>query len=451
MRPIIQNTADKIPAVRPCVQRTAKRQITRLRRKGYKLKRLELRASNTGPVLELIEKAKQSAPPGTAAREIARNSCTTPEAATRADKKAKPNRRAHWENVAADEEQETAALIWKLEALLSKHIVLPEHGALVVALWVMLTWTYNSFQTLPMLLIESPTKQCGKTTLLTLIGWLCRKTLLSSNMSSAALYRYIEKHEPTLIVDEADSFMRDDDGMRNLLNAGHTKAFAYTMRCIGEGANLEPVDFSTWCPKALASIGTLKGTITDRGFRITLHRRTRDQEIARRPMADTEEFQTMRSRLMRWAEDNADRLAAYHVQMPDALFNRLGDNWEPLLAIAGIAGGNLTDRAKGAALALSDAAEETDSKVELLEDVRKVFKLEGMDEIGAEQMVAELCKLPETHYADCNHGRAITTKRVAMMLKGFNLKTSREDGKARRWHRADFEPVWIKYLSKESA
>ena len=94
--------------------------------------------------------------------------------------------------------------------------------------------------------------------------------LSASNISSAALFRSIEKWVPTLLIDEADSFATKNDELRGVLNSGHTPQTAFVVRCIGDDS--EPRIFSTWGCKALAAIGKLPDTVMDRSIEIRLRR-----------------------------------------------------------------------------------------------------------------------------------------------------------------------------------
>ena len=69
----------------------------------------------------------------------------------------------------------------------------------------------------------SKTPECGKTTLTAVIEAVVDKPLHASNISSAAVYRAVDKWHLTLIVDEADTFLRDNDAMRMLESRGLTK------------------------------------------------------------------------------------------------------------------------------------------------------------------------------------------------------------------------------------
>jgi putative DNA primase/helicase len=67
---------------------------------------------------------------------------------------------------------------------------------------------------------QVPQKPCGKSTLLTIIGSLAARAIATANISAAALYRTVEQAQPTLLVDEADSFLKDNEELRGVLNAG---------------------------------------------------------------------------------------------------------------------------------------------------------------------------------------------------------------------------------------
>ncbi len=355
-------------------------------------------------------------------------------------------RRVHWKVEPWHEPVDTAELLNSLEAVFLRYIVLPAHATKVLALWILHAWTIDAVDISPYLIIVSPTKQCGKTTLLILIYWLTPRSVLASNISGPAAYRFIEDEMPTLIVDEADSFVKEDDNMRGILNSGHTKPAAFVIRCEGEGSKQQPREFSTWCPKVLASIGALADTLMDRSFRIRMRRKTRGEKVQRRPLRDKPELAELRQKVRRWADDNMAALETAEPNMPDELFNRLGDNWEPLLAIAELAGDDWWKAAHRAALALTSKSDEGDRKVELLSDIRNIFEKDRAEWLGSEVLVGKLVDLPETPWAEWTRtGKALSSRGVASMLKEFDIKSKHErDG--RKYYRKDFEEAWDSYL-----
>src|SRR5262249_56004212 len=116
----------------------------------------------------------------------------------------------------------------------------------------------------------SRTKGCGKTTVLIILCYLTPRSELASNVSPSALFRYIEETRPTLLIDEADSFVKDNEELRGILNSGHTKAAAYVIRNVEVNGEHKPRRFSTWAAKAIATIRELADTLEDRSIIITV-------------------------------------------------------------------------------------------------------------------------------------------------------------------------------------
>ncbi len=149
-------------------------------------------------------------------------------------------------------------LLDAIAATFTRYIALPTHAehrdrALGVAR-LRLPGVVDS----PFLAITSPVKRCGKTLLLIVLGAIVPRRLFASNVTPAVLFRTIEKYRPTLLIDEADMFIRENDELRGVLNSGHTRTTAIVIRAVGD--DHDPRAFSTWCPKAVALIGRLPDT-----------------------------------------------------------------------------------------------------------------------------------------------------------------------------------------------
>ena len=124
-----------------------------------------------------------------------------------------------------------------------RYLVLPEGGPEIVALWTVHTHAVECFAHSPRLAITSPEKGCGKTTLLDVLAELVARPLPTSNATPAAIFRIIEKVKPTLLIDEGDTFLKDNQELRGVLNAGHRRGGQIT-RTVGD--DHEPRGFSTW-------------------------------------------------------------------------------------------------------------------------------------------------------------------------------------------------------------
>lgn len=71
-------------------------------------------------------------------------------------------------------------------------------------------------------MITAPEKRCGKSQLLFLLANIVKRPLETSNISTAALFRGIDLWKPTLLIDEVDTFVKNNEDLRGAINAGHT-------------------------------------------------------------------------------------------------------------------------------------------------------------------------------------------------------------------------------------
>ncbi len=119
--------------------------------------------------------------------------------------------------------------------------------------------TLDAMEISPIACITAPEKRCGKTQFLNVISELVKRPMPTSNITAAALFRSIEKWTPTLLIDEADSFIKDSEDLRGILNAGHGRRSSYVIRTVGD--NHEPKKFNVWGAKAISGIGHLPDTL----------------------------------------------------------------------------------------------------------------------------------------------------------------------------------------------
>jgi len=348
----------------------------------------------------------------------------------------------HWNVEPSAEPVDGAALLNNLRQIFRRYVVLPTGADIVLSLWVLHAWTMDAGDISPLMVLVSPTKRCGKTSVLILIYFLTPRSELSSNITAPALFRYIEDVRPTLLIDEADSFAKDNEELRGILNSGHTKAAANVIRNVDH----KPRRFSTWAPKAIATIGTLAETLEDRAVVVRLQRKPPGATVQRLGRRDNADFAALRSQAARWAADNFDKLADPDPKMPN-LNDRAADNWRPLLAIADLAGGTWPEEARRAACLLSGEQQDGAIGVELLRDIRSTF---GDDDvIRSSDLVAKLTADAERPWAEWKHGRPLTQKQLAGLLAPFHIisltvhRRGLPDGKGYR--RIDFEEAWAAY------
>ncbi len=342
-----------------------------------------------------------------------------------------------------------AELLDEITATVRRFVVCAAEVTRAAALWLVMTWLVDVVGVAPIAAITSPEKRCGKTVLLTLLSRLSFRPLAASNISPPALFRSIEAWSPTLLIDEADSFLKDNEELRGVLNSGHTRATAFVIRCDGE--DLTPKRFSTWGAKALAAIGTLPATVADRALPLELRRKLPTDRVERLRYAEPELFDTLRAKLARFAEDHRSTVRHARPVLPEELHDRAQDNFEPLLAIADAAGGDWPRLARDAARKLYDAEPAALSVgVELLCDIKVVWG--PVDHLSTAELIGKLTADRELRWARYGRGGiALTPRQLAAKLKAYGIKSKNlaiGEKRPKGYAREQFIEAWDRYLPR---
>ena len=167
-------------------------------------------------------------------------------------------------------------LLDALSAAVRGHVVMADHAADTAALWAVHTYLLDRIGISPRLAITSPAPGCGKTTALDVLARLVWRPLPTANTTASAVFRVVEMQRPTLLIDEADTFLRENEELRGILNSGHRQGGS-VIRTVGE--DFEPRTFSTFSACAIALIGKLPTTLADRSVPIELRRRRPDEPV----------------------------------------------------------------------------------------------------------------------------------------------------------------------------
>jgi len=343
---------------------------------------------------------------------------------------------------------EGAALLEELAHTYRRFVSLPEGGAEALALWIVFTYALEAFDVAPILALCSPLMRCGKTTTEDLTTALARRPLAAANVTVAALYRTVEQFAPTLIVDEADTFLLTNLALRGVINSGHTRATAFVVRIAGH----EPRLFSTWGARMIALIGRLPATLEDRAIVLPMRRRAPGETVDRiRRDGLLRRLDPLRRRSARWVADHLPALRAADPAVPEELDDRQADNWRPLLAIADEAGGAWPALARTAARTLAGGVVEADNAapVRLLADLRDLFATTTADRLATAAIIRHLTALEDRPWADDAQGHPLTPRRLAKLLEGFRVKAKqiRQGADTRKGYlRSDFTDAFRRYL-----
>jgi hypothetical protein len=263
------------------------------------------------------------------------------------------------------------SLLENAVAEIRRYVVLEEYEARAIALWVVACHAFRSFKVFPRLFISAADKSCGKTTSLEVIFHQVPRAMMVSNASAAALFRVIEQARPTLLLDEADSFVKNNEDLRGIIDAGH-RFDGNVVRCVETPDGYEPRLFSVWAAMVLAAIGRLPSTIEDRCVKIRLRRRLADEMVETLRIGRTERLEMIAQQAARWTKDNAEGIAAADPVMPKEIVNRQADNWAPLFAVADLIGPRWGQYARDAATKISGRGEASMREL-LLTDIQELF------------------------------------------------------------------------------
>ena len=321
---------------------------------------------------------------------------------------------------------ETMELLGTVGKLIRRFVILPSPASyLTVALFVVHTWAFDAAHATPYLVVESPEKQSGKTRLLEVLELVCRNPLKVASITAAALFQSVDGLHPTLLIDEADAIFagnseRNED-LRAVLNAGNAAGSVV----IRGGKDGSPLTYEVFCPKVIAGIATgkLPDTVRDRAIIVPIDRKLRSEQVQRlRRRRLQDEVDALRDELRAWADEHQQALSNYDLPEPlERISDRMEEAWEPLLAIADLAGEEIATKARAAAEGLAESTEDDATAAHaLLMALKDVFT--DQDPASSKDIVAALNENEELPFGAWNDGKGINSRRVAQLLKRYRIK-----------------------------
>jgi len=349
------------------------------------------------------------------------------------------------------------SLLADVMVFIRRYVVLSDSQLVAVALWVLHTWAIEAAEATPYLEITSAEKRSGKTRFLEVLNQLVARPWLTGHVSAAVLVRKVAQQKPTLLLDESDAAFRSDrdyaETLRGVLNSGHRRNGVVSL-CVKTGPDFDLRDFPVFCPKAIAGIGKIPDTVSDRSVRIEMLRRAPGEHVERFRERDAcAESRPIRDGLSRWAAANVDSLHDARPLISDRLDDRAADGWEPLLAIADAVGGKWPECARHAALSLStgDGREDESIKVRLLRDIKTVFDELKTPRLSTSAILEVLNSKEDAPWGDYK-GSPMNPAQLARLLKPYGVQPRkvREGSETWRGYERDaFVDPWSRYLSPE--
>jgi hypothetical protein len=342
-----------------------------------------------------------------------------------------------------------------------------EHQSGAVTLSVAHFHAIEAADTTGYLHTHSAEKRSGKTRLLEVLELLVPSPIRASTISPAALFRLLDTERRTLLLDEVDAIFSpksDREELRGLLNAGYRRG-SFAWRVEVQGKSFTPTPYDAFGAKVLAGIGGLPDTIADRCIPIELRRRRRDDEVERFRYREARETgNELRAALEAWTnEDTIRTLAAARPRLPSLDDDRALEAWEPLCAIAELAGGTWPERARSAAEALHNQRPDTDvaTGVATLRAIADLFGAER-DRLTTVEILRGLAERddgPWPYWFSDDLDRAEreqkaplkAARRLSRLLEPYGIKPRDirlpDESVSRGYLRESFADAWSRYLS----
>ncbi len=305
-------------------------------------------------------------------------------------------------------------------AYIKRYVSLADVQTDALTLWAAHSWAMDAADVTPYIAIQSVGPGSGKTTLLEVLEQIVAAPWLTARTTSPALVRKIGKDHPTLLLDETDALFTGGNAqqiLRGALNAGYKRG---GMIAYAQGGGVQEID--VFCPKAFAGLTDLPATVKDRSIPIVMRKKTafdKTERMRRRDVRQAAEIPRML--LLRFGVKNVEKLAQARPRIPESLDDRAADVWEPLLAIADLAGGSWPERARKAATELMKdrtAAVMEAASFRLLKAVAGLFDDLGTDRLKTETVLDSLLAQDEWVTMD---NRPLDARLLADTLRAFGV------------------------------
>lgn len=362
--------------------------------------------------------------------------------------------------VAASEPVNLASLLDEIYGVVRSHVILDEHDAVAATLWIAHSHMTGAANVSPLAIINAPERACAKTLFQSVLGKFVRRPLHASNATMSAMFRAVQTWHVTLMIDEADTFFRDNKDLHGMVNAGYQKD-GYVLRSEQVGDTFEPKAFSVYGAKSIAGIGLerhLPDATLSRGIHFNMRRKLSHEKVKRLRDLDDALVARLNSQLVRAAEDNICDVRDARPMLPSELSDRAQDNWEPLLAIAEVAGGEWPLRASKAAIRMGTEGEDQGSPGnDLLADVMEILATWKAPTIKTVDLIKRLTDDPDAGWDTYNRGKPLTPRQLARLLSSYGIrpKTVRQpkdplnpNGSTPKGYEiAEFNEVFARYVT----
>jgi hypothetical protein len=289
----------------------------------------------------LIDEARKALK-GRLSKDVIRSEVNTRRIALAEDRH-KAERQAH-EDALSQLPVNAGQLINDLELFFAERAFLPPGAALLLAYISLNTWTFNVFDTVPYLSLESAVPGCGKSTVIRLLEAVSCRARKATSLTEAVMFRLIDAESPTLLIDEAETIegrAERAEALRAIAHEGYKKG-GQVARCEGDDHKLRW--FDVFCPKIFAAIGGLTGALLDRCLVIHMEKAPKNSiRKSTRNRALRRDAKRLLELLEAYGLQTSEALRKLYESEPDcgywsSIMDRESELWGPLLLHAKLAG-----------------------------------------------------------------------------------------------------------------
>jgi hypothetical protein len=158
----------------------------------------------------------------------------------------------------------------------------------------------------------------------------------------------------------------------------------------------------------------------------------------------------LRRKCARFVRDHAMEIGAAQPATPRALNDRAADLWEPLLALADLAGGGWPERARSAATALTVGAQERNPISSLLLDILVSFAQVKDGKLFSRTLLRCLSEYKDRPWVALTKGRELSEVWLAQQLRPYGVvpRTIRiGEATGKGYAQDDFKEVFRRYIA----
>lgn len=280
------------------------------------------------------------------------------------------------------EEVSVLDVVREIESIIRRVMYIEPHYVTAAAYFCLATWFAGYVEYAPYMVITSPDKRCGKSTLIRLMMKLVRRPyVMSGKPSESSLFRTIEDCEPTVIIDEVDTFLKNAPELQGLFNGGINRELAFIQRTETTSSGSHFVkNYSTFGFKIFSGIGAneVGEALVDRAIVVELRRRAGGAERVRVRDIPAEQIENLRRKMFRLSLQYGEQLASMKgaacPAMPAGFDDRSCDKWETLLALADLAEADEGIRVRDAACEAAKKKSEPTWSIQLLADTGAIVE-----------------------------------------------------------------------------